>query len=356
MKNEYFNTNGPMEISGEDFGLYKNLPVGITRSFQQLYSCWVNRYPTEGAARLCLRDLVRQRRYVDTDLAYYELRTDVSHLACCHADARGDGEKFAQTMTTRPELVKELTEELLYALERIKNLDVKDLMEALFALEDAETGEPLVDEETRKKLLPYYKEWRLAGAYGNQLKEHAKYLMERLRKQATPDWLRDEFLKEVNDEIERERAALPKEMPEGMWGAFGNVGENLDFPVLHNKFWEAHMDSNEGVKRAQAVEFLLGCPELKGHCFLRFEDDVKMMWTLARDPNLMGTVVRLMKNCCADPMFWETRKNCDKGKQRVLLYWMMGVLTAEMSLVEAEPIRRKIVEALKDTMSGADTE
>lgn len=356
MKNEYFNTDGPMEITMEDFELYKNLPVGITRSFQQLYSCWVNRYPTEGVARLCLRDLVRQRQYVDTDLAYYELRRNAVYLVCCHADAQDTGEKFAQTMATRPELVEELTEELLYALERVKDLNVTSLMEALFALEDAETREPLVDEETRKKLLPYYDEWRLGRVHGTRLKECTSYLLNQLGKQTTPDWLRDEFLKEINAEIERERAALPKEMPKGMYGAFGEVGKDLNFPILHAKIWDAIMDSRSSSRRAQAVEFLLGCPELEGHCFHGFEDDVKMMWVLARDPNLMETVVKLMKNCCVDSVFWETRKDCNKGKQRTLLYWMTGVLTMEMSLVDAEPIRCKIVEALKDTASGSDDE
>lgn len=346
MNNLYFNIDGPTKITEKDFEIYKRLPRGITKSYEQMYGCWVSRYPTEGAARLCLRDLVRQRRYADTDLAYYELRTSVYYLACCHAEVQDGKEQFAKTMARRPELAKELMEELLYALERIEYLDVTSLLEVLFALRDVKTQELLMDEETRKKLLPYYKEWRLDGIRGTQLNEHVNYLLAQLEKQTVPDWLREIFLKEADDELKRELAALPKEMPEGMYGAFGSAGKGLDFPILYKKYGKARVESSN-FKRAQAAEYLLDCPELRGHCFHGFEDDVKMMQVLARDSEWIGTVVRLMKSCCDDPVFWETRKECKIGQQRTLLYWMLGVMIAEMPIGDARPIMDKIMEILK---------
>lgn len=351
MENLHFNIDGPMEITSEDFGVYKRLPRGITGSYDQLYSCWLNRYPTEGAARLCLRDLVRQQRYADTDLAYYELRRSVSYLTSCSADV-SSGEGFVKTMAARPELIKELTEELLYALERIENLDVTGLMETLFALKDEETQEPLVDEETRGRLLPYYKGWRLAGVQGTLLEERTKYLLAQLDKLALPDWLREELLKEMNAELKREREALPAEMTEGMYNAFGCVTRKLNFPILNKALWAVKSDSASGV--AQAVNFLLDCPELSGHCFFDFDDDVGIMRKLAGDPEFVSTTVRMMESSCKDPFFWEARKKCNKEKQRLFLYWMMGVLAAEVPLVKARWMTQKITEALEDTSSGSD--
>lgn len=105
--------SGLYAVSEKHFRMYAALPI---KQFEELYEIWINESESTGVRIMALRDMLRQRSYGNKDnpCVHFKVEGGSERLFCMNGnDSRSN---LYHELKNRPLLVREMQEELKYAI------------------------------------------------------------------------------------------------------------------------------------------------------------------------------------------------------------------------------------------------
>lgn len=112
MSNLNFPKDGPVIVTGEDFGIFQRSNYS---SFDQMFYAWLDENNRNGVRRLIIRDLLRQSHGKNDPMhTYYDTSHGFGRLM--HVGGGNKAKELFWTLHNRPKLLDEITSELLYNL------------------------------------------------------------------------------------------------------------------------------------------------------------------------------------------------------------------------------------------------